>query len=186
VSVAAVVLAAGGASRFDDAKNKLLAPFRGRPLAQWAVDAARGAALSSTFVVMGAVELELPPDVIVVRNPRWSEGQATSLQAGIAAARDSDCDCDAVVIGLGDQPLVPAEAWRAVAQCTEKPVATAVFDGQRRPPVRLAAEVWPLLPVDGDEGARALMRGRPDLVAEVPCVGEPIDIDTREDLDRWT
>jgi CTP:molybdopterin cytidylyltransferase MocA len=150
---------------------------------QWAIDAALDAGIGPTFVVTGAVHIE-QPEVTVVYNPNWAQGQATSLQAGIAAARDAGCD--AVVIGLGDQPLVPTGAWRAVAAHDAQPIATAVFDGQRRPPVRLAAEVWPLLPMSGDEGARALMRERPDLVAEVPCVGEAIDIDTREDLDRWS
>jgi len=184
LTVAAVVLAAGEGSRFHGDTHKLLAPFRGRPLARWAIEAALDASLAETFVVVGAVHLEVPDRVLVVRNPRWFEGQASSLLTGVDAARAAGHD--AVVVGLGDQPLVPAEAWAAVAACTERPVATAVFDGRRRPPVRLAEEVWSLLPTSGDEGARVVMRERPDLVAEVPCVGEPIDIDTQEDLDRWS
>ncbi len=184
MTVAAVLLAAGEGSRFHDSTHKLLAQFRGRPLVQWAIEAALEASLTATYVVVGAVELDVPDGAVVVRNPRWADGQSTSLQAGIDAARRAGHD--AVVIGLGDQPLVPPDAWRAVASAIERPIATAVFDGRRRPPVRLAADVWPLLPTSGDEGARVVMRQRPDLVTEVPCVGEPIDIDTLEDLDRWS
>jgi molybdenum cofactor cytidylyltransferase len=184
LTVAAVVLAAGEGSRFEGATHKLLAPFRGKPLVAWAVDAALDASLDETFLVVGAVDLAVPDGVVVVRNQRWCEGQATSLHAAIDAARAGGHE--AVVVGLGDQPLVSADAWRRVAACGERPIATAVFGDHRRPPVRLAAEVWPLLPATGDEGARVVMRERPDLVIEVPCVGEPIDIDTREDLDRWS
>jgi molybdenum cofactor cytidylyltransferase len=184
LTVAAVVLAAGEGSRFDGPVHKLLAPFRGKPLVAWAVDAALEASLDATFVVVGAVDVAVPDGAVVVRNPRWYDGQATSLQTAVGAAQAAGHD--AVVIGLGDQPCVPADAWRSVAASTERPIATAVFEGRRRPPVRLSAEVWPQLPTTGDEGARVLMRDRPDLVIEVPCIGEPIDIDTREDLDRWS
>jgi CTP:molybdopterin cytidylyltransferase MocA len=82
--------------------------------------------------------------------------------------------------------LIPEEAWRRVAEAGARPIVTATFGGERRPPVRLAREVWAALPVTGDEGARALMRRRPQDVGEVACPGEPADVDTLEDLARWS
>jgi CTP:molybdopterin cytidylyltransferase MocA len=185
VRTAAVVLAAGSAKRFAGGEHKLLASFRGRPLVTWSVEQAVAARLDQTLVVTGAVDLTtiLPPGVTVVANPRWAEGQATSLQTAVSWARDAGFD--AVVIGLGDQPFIPAEAWKAVAASTS-PIAIASFDRQRRPPTRLAASVWPMLPTEGDEGARVIMSAQPDLVEEIACAGRAIDIDTAEDLARWS
>jgi CTP:molybdopterin cytidylyltransferase MocA len=184
MTTAAVVLAAGEGTRFEGDTHKLLAMFRGRPLWSWAVDAAVAAELDAVYVVTGAVELTIVAPAVAVRNDAWPTGQATSLSAGVAAA--AAAGHDVVVIGLGDQPLIDPEAWQAVAASTATPIAVASFRGERRPPVRLAAEVWPFLPKSGDDGARVLMRDRPDLVTAVPCTGEPVDIDTLEDLERWS
>lgn len=184
MTTAAIVLAAGEGSRFAGATHKLTAAFRGRPLWTWAVDAAVAAGLDATYVVTGAVELPVETPAVVVRNDAWAGGQAISLAAGIAAA--AAAGHDVVVIGLGDQPLIGAEAWRSVAGSTATPISVASFRGERRPPVRLAAAVWPMLPKTGDDGARVLMRERPHLVTAVPCTGEPIDIDTLEDLEQWS
>ncbi len=187
-ATAAVVLAAGGGSRFEsgaDAGHKLLAPFRGRPVLWWAVTAALDAGFQRTWVVAGDVELQdaLPEGVEVLFNPDWREGQATSLIRAVTEARRFGLS--ALVVGLGDQPLIQPSAWRAVAD-SDAYVAVATYDGHRRNPVRLAAPVWDLLSPVGDEGARSLIRSRPDLVQEVPCLGQPVDIDTREDLHRWS
>jgi molybdenum cofactor cytidylyltransferase len=184
VTVAAVVLAAGGGTRFEGPQHKLLAGFRGQPLVRWALEAAVGAGLDEVAVIVGAVDLgvAVPEGVRVVENPDWASGQASSLQTAVLWAFERDHE--AVVVGLGDQPLVPSSAWAAVA-ASGGPVAVATFGGQRRPPVRLDRSVWSLLPTAGDEGARVLMRERPDLVREVGCQGQPADIDYEEDLTRW-
>jgi nicotine blue oxidoreductase len=184
VSTVAVVLAAGGGSRFRGDAHKLLAVVDDRPLYAHAVEAACVAGVGPVFVVTGAVALDLPPEVAEVRNPAWAQGIATSLQAGIVAA--GAAGHDAVVVGLADQPGVLPEAWRLVAGDRRTPIAVATYGGGRGNPVRLAATVWPELPVTGDEGARLLMHRCPELVTEVPCPGSPDDVDTVEDLGRWS
>jgi CTP:molybdopterin cytidylyltransferase MocA len=187
VSVAAVVLAAGGGSRFAASGgdgHKLLVPFGGRAVVEWAIEHAVGAALDDCYVVWGATELPVPRSttgkVQLLENERWRDGIATSLQVGIVRAeRDGH---DAVVVGLGDQPRVSTDAWVAVASATERPIAVATYSGVPGNPVRLAASVWDLLPTTGDAGARVVSRAHPELVTEVACAGEARDIDTIDDL----
>ena len=186
MTIAAVVLGAGGGSRFEGPTSKLLAPFRGRALVSWAVAAALDAGLDETVVVTGSVELSaaLPADVTVLHNQAWASGIASSLGVALDWCRRQGHG--AAVIGLGDQPLVPSAAWRAVAGATGNQIVVATYSGRRRNPVKLDCSVWPLVPATGDAGARALMRSRPELVGEVACPGDPADVDTVEDLRTWS
>ena len=67
-------------------------------------------------------------------------------------------------------------------------VAVAAYEGKPRNPVLLAREHWPevIATATGDQGARAFLRARPDLVTLIECgdTGRPDDIDTTADLDR--
>lgn len=180
-----MVLAAGGGTRFAGATHKLLAPLHGRRVLEHAVANAVAAGFAEVVVISGAAPLdalEFPPSVRVVHNPRWADGQAGSVQVAVAEARSGGHDT--LVIGLGDQPFVPAAAWQAVA-AAPGPLAVAVLDGQRTPPVKVAAELWAELPTEGDAGARVLLQRLPDLVVPVACPGSPVDIDTAEDLAEW-
>lgn len=195
--VVAVLLAAGGGSRWRGTGHKLLAALPPTPdePAQSVFARSLGRLLDADIgpvvVVTGALDAEdlaltdasdrVAP-VAVEHNPRWETGQATSVQAGLRAARRRGAR--RVVIGLADQPSVTSDAWRRVAG-GQDPVNVATYEGRRGNPVALDKPVWTLLPTTGDEGARALMRVRPDLVGEVPCTGSPADIDTEEDLRRW-
>ena len=184
-SIAAVILAAGAGSRYDGDTHKLFGEVAGLPVISHVIDAARGAEVDEVIVVSGAVDLGpfVPDDVTLIHNEQWAEGQSTSLRAAVGYAESRGHDV--LVIGLGDSPGVTTEIWNQVA-AVEADLASARYDGELRPPVRLTASMWASLPVSGDEGARSLMRQRPDLVRPVPVEGNPRDIDTLEDLRRWS
>lgn len=187
----AILLAAGAGRRFDAPFHKLDAEIApGVTIAAQAIRVVLDAGIGPVAVVTGAhrptgldeLAERSPTRLVEVPNPLWEQGQITSVRAGIefAAARGAE----AVVIGLADQPFIPADAWRSVAASTS-PIAVATYDGERANPVRLDRSVWDLLPDTGDEGARSLIRLRPDLVEAVVCEGSSIDIDTWEDLKPW-
>jgi molybdenum cofactor cytidylyltransferase len=186
--VSAIVLAAGGGSRFGG--GKLLAKLGGRPIIETVLDNVREAPVDEIIAVVGADAESLREvceryGIRTVANQEWERGQSTSVLAGLRT-----CGGRAAVVMLGDQPFVGAEAVaRLVAAFAEgAKVAVATYGGKRRNPVLFSREVWPLLEAElaGDEGARSVLRRHPELVVEVPCdgVGDPVDVDTREDLRR--
>ncbi len=186
-----VLLAAGEGSRFDGPTHKLLADLGdGTTVAAAAIRHALEAAVGDVVVITGAVELDhvvatttaSGRAATIVHHPGWGDGQGSTLQVAVAEAERRGAN--AIVVGLGDQPFIDPEAWRRVA-AHAAPIVVATYGGHRRNPVRLDRSVWPLLPTAGDEGARSLLRVRPELVEEIPCPGSPADIDTLEDLASW-
>ncbi|MHB8245080.1 MAG: nucleotidyltransferase family protein [Acidimicrobiales bacterium] len=186
MSKAAVILAAGAGSRFGGKPGgKLLAITKGRPLLAHAIAPALEAGLDELVIVGGSTDITkiAPDEATILENSQWESGQATSLRVAIDWCQRQGHD--SVVVGLGDLPGLTAEAWRSVAEAAGGPIVVATYGGRRGHPVRLDADVWPSLPIDGDDGARLLMARHPELVTEVACSGETVDIDTMEDLRRW-
>ena len=142
----AILLGAGQGKRFVAPSHKLTTLLGARHVYQWALDTLATAGFAHVVVVTGAVHLDLPDWVIHAPNPKWADGQASSLQCAIAIA--AELGVDAVVVGLADQPFVTAEAWRAVAESSH-PIAVATYAGRRSNPVRLHRSVWSLLPTEG-------------------------------------
>ena len=185
--VAIAILAAGRGSRLGGDVPKPLVELRGRPLVSWALDAASASALRPIVLVVGhrggAVGRAAAEGVVVVRSPRWRRGIARSLRAGLAAL-DPWAQVGAVAVGLADQPLVGADAYRRLAGAYRDGahVAVATYHGQRRNPVLLGRTMWAKArELDGDEGARVLMD---EGVVEVDCTdtGSSADVDTLDDL----
>ena len=184
--VAALVLAAGSATRFGATKQ--LAEVDGHPLVRHAVDTAVAAGCALVLVVVGhdadRVRAALPAGTTVVDNPSHGEGQASSLRAGVAAATRTGAD--ALVVLLADQPGVrPEVVRRVIARHAEgHPVVRARYTDGPGHPVLFDRAVWPALAeVTGDTGARDLLRhlSVTQVVVDAPC---PPDVDRPEDLPR--
>ena len=191
-AVAGVLLAAGQGSRFG--RPKALVELDGQTLAERGVTLLRAGGTDPVLIVTGAAEVELRPEhqARTVYNREWRTGMGSSLRAALRALTELEADPEigAVVVALADQPLVGAEAvgrliaaYRAGAG-----VAVAAYGGKPRNPVLLAREHWPevIATATGDQGARAFLRARPELVTLVECgdTGRPDDIDTPADLEH--
>jgi molybdenum cofactor cytidylyltransferase len=179
--VAFIVLAAGAGRRFGGPKQ--LAPLAGRPLLSHVVDAAP----RPLTVVLGAhadevragVDLE-GADVVVC--PDWEEGQAASLRAGVAAVGD----VDAAVVLLGDMPFVtPQVVMGALDHLTGRwDAVRTLYDGVPGHPVVLGRRVLAAVgTLRGDVGARDLLASYRVRHWEAGHLADPIDIDTREQLE---
>jgi CTP:molybdopterin cytidylyltransferase MocA len=164
-AVAAVVLAAGAASRFGASKQALLLPA--------VLERVRTAGIDEIVVVVGAHPVET--DARTVLCPDWALGPGASLRCGLGALAD---DVEAALVVLADGPeLAPAAidrvlgAWRS----SGAPVVAASYGGVRGHPLAVARSEWAAIP---DEGLRA---GVPLLV---PCddLGAPGDVDKPADL----
>jgi molybdenum cofactor cytidylyltransferase len=183
VTIGALVLAAGEGRRFGGTKQ--LAELDGRPLLEHALSAVRE--LSPRVVVLGhaAAEIRARADLqgaepVVCAD--WHEGQAASLRCGIAALGG----VDAVLVVLGDQPGITAEAVRAIAATSgDDDAVRAVYGGVPGHPVLLRR---PLLDrageLKGDAGFRPLLERARVREVEVGHLADPADIDTREELAR--
>ena len=187
--IGCVVLAAGSARRFGG--GKLLAPFNGRPLLQHAIDAACGADALSCTLVLGAGGARIAAAIdarrcVIVANPRWQQGIATSIVCGIRAHRDDE----ACILMLGDQPNVAAADLDALIESFD--------DDPRRIVALRAGEVWGapvlfprrdfgrLLALRGDAGAKRHVASQRERVSFVDArrTDAFFDVDTREDLIR--
>ena len=183
----ALVLAAGAGSRFGG--GKLLARVGGRPVLQHVLDAIAATGLTRVVVVLGNDAAAIESTIAWraeerVINPDPDRGLASSLQAGMRAV---GADADAVLVALGDQPLVSSEKLRALVSVPDdpaRPVVVATYQGELgRNPVLLRRAAFRLIDeTTGDRGLGPVLLAHPQLVTEVSVTGANPDVDTREDL----
>ncbi|HTX24445.1 MAG TPA: nucleotidyltransferase family protein [Steroidobacteraceae bacterium] len=187
-SLHAVVLAAGGSTRFGSPKQ--LIRVQGRPLLHRAVANAVQVAGQGVTVVLGSHAAELAPllrhsSASVIINRAWSEGIASSIRAAVARLPAS---CEGVLLTLADQAAVTADdlarlaaTWRAQPEY----IVAARYEATVGVPALFPrAHFADLAALRGDRGARDLLRRHADRTVAIALANASIDIDTPEDLLR--
>ncbi len=189
--VTAIVLAAGESRRMGPV-NKLLLPWGEDTLVQHVVATVSASAADETIVVLGheadQVEKALAnAPARIVRNHRYQEGMATSIHAGVKAARPQ---AEGYMICLCDLPAILAqeldrliEAFRLALQQgrSAQPIVVPCFQGRRGNPVIFASSYRQrILENQGALGCKGIVRSYPDRVVEVEMPTDSIlrDIDT--------
>jgi molybdenum cofactor cytidylyltransferase len=173
VKIAAILLAAGRSSRMGRAKQ--LIDWHGVPLVRHVAQQALAADLAGLTVVVGAQAAEVRQALAglaltIVENPQFAAGQATSLAAGLSAL---PADCAAALVLLVDQPLITPALINDLLTAYRADPADALIpqvDGQPGNPVILSAALFPeLQELQGDEGARAVLRRPGRRVTRLAC-----------------
>ena len=190
--VGIVVLAAGASTRMGIAATpKQLLTYEKQTLIRRAAETALASVCRPVVVVLGAnavrvgAELELP--VIVTRNREWETGMGSSIRAGLEAVLAADDRIESLVIMLCDQPFVTAELIDNLIEHrreTAKTIVATEYRGTRGVPALFARELFAEIGrLQGQEGARQIIRKFADDTAVVPFAGAAIDIDTPQDYD---
>jgi len=170
------LLGAGRASRFG--ADKLSQTCAGKPLGQWALEAAQATGLPVVWIAG-----ERAPDFVtceVVRNSRASEGMSTSVVCAARAARSRGAR--SLLIMLADMPLVTRDLLLRLIDAGEA-AGCRYPEGQAGVPALIpvrALENRVLL--ERDQGAGAILRSLDGLLLLDCKSDELLDVDTRQAL----
>jgi molybdenum cofactor cytidylyltransferase len=186
--IGGVILAAGQSKRLG--RPKQLLDLNGEPVLRHTVRNAASSDLDQIVLVLG-YEAAAIEDAVgdwgqnLVINPDYSGGQSTSLKLGLSAV---DPSAEAVLFLLGDQPQVGPYLINQILKTFRKGEGRIVmpsYRGTSSNPVLFAREYFPeLAAVQGDEGARSVIKGHRAEVVNIEIdASPPLDIDTEEDYE---
>lgn len=195
MAVAGVILAAGDGTRFRGA-NKLLLPFRSRPVIYRVGREALRSQLDPVILVIGHKgekiraalgDLSHDPKLRVIRNEHWRSGRATSVNTAIEALSENP---RGAIFLQGDMPLVTYQLINLVAEEFIKSGASLCFPlyrGEKGHPVAFSRKLLTdLSQLSGDQSGLALVQRHWNEALKLPLEDEltQFDLDTDEDYRR--
>ena len=185
--LSAILLAAGESKRMG--KPKQLIPLGSSTILEQAIDNLLNSAVDEVIVVLGYRAEEITETIAakpvkIIVNPNYRQGMSTSIIAGLILV---DSQAQAVMLALGDQPLVDSQTINQLIDefyNHDKGIAIPTYQGKRGHPIIFAIKYKPeLLELEGDIGGRQIIQCHPDDILEVAVDSKSViaDIDTRAD-----
>ena len=197
--IPAVVLAAGKSSRMGRTKALLPLGSSGETFLHRIIRVLREGGADAVVVVIGgdaaAVRASLPRDdvqITAVENPRYEEGQLSSLLVGLAAVEQRYDNVEAAMMTLVDLPLISEATVRAVREAflanPGAPLVRPRRGGRYGHPVIFNRSIFgELRRADPSKGAKPVVHAHAaeEVNVDVDDEGAFIDIDTPEDYERF-
>lgn len=183
---AIILMAAGIGRRFGS--NKLLAPFHGRPLWEYAWERAVEAKKElgiQVLMVSGYQPLLQAPEVIPVCNDLPLLGASHTVRLGVKEAEKLGMQY--AVFMVSDQPMLKTSSLKRLIEAREPgKIVCLSKDGRAGNPVVFHRDFFPeLLALTGDRGGKMVMHRHMDAVkwVEADEMSELTDIDTAASAD---
>ena len=182
-----LILAAGESKRMK--QQKLLMDYHGESFIRSIVRKVNISEVDQILVVLGSHSKEVYEEihsfqVDSVFNPLFKEGMLSSIQCGFNSMPKK---VDAVVLFLGDQPMVETEVINQLVESyrkTREKIIIPVYQGERGHPVLIDVSLREeIMTLDPGKGLRELMYSHPDEVYELEVDSSSIlkDIDNIKD-----
>ncbi|MGA9271028.1 MAG: nucleotidyltransferase family protein [Lutimonas sp.] len=190
-SMGAILLAAGASRRMGTVKQLL--PWKNSTLLEYSIEQLKQAKIDSLVVVLGAHENQIRENTVldkvdVVVNPDWQKGMATSIAAGVNFLLDNTPDLERILVALSDQPLLDSKYYNKLTLNSlnkKNKIICSTYSGQSGVPAVFPRDYFDdLLNLEGDKGARALLRGGSDKMVLIKAGERAIDLDTQESYNR--
>jgi len=185
---AIIILAAGRSARMGSPKQLL--SYQGKNLLQHTIDIASVSEIGPIIVVLGSGIEEISAQLntnslTIIENPNWESGMASSVVCGLNAMNNLYPDTEAVILMVCDQPFVNAKLLKDLIKKQKESGSSIVassYENIHGTPALFHKEHFTELSLlNGDSGARSLIKKYAESIKTIPFDQGSIDIDTMDD-----
>ena len=184
-----IILAAGSSTRMGEPKQMMM--YKNKTFLQHIIAEAKKAFLDPVICITGYQSDLITKnisgmEVSIVYNEHWAEGLGSGISAGIKQLSFSDAD--SVILAVSDQPYVSSDLFRTMKEWKDKSgkgIVASSYAGTLGTPVLFGKEYFnQLKSLNGNQGAKKIVKLNMPDVCSVGFEKGSIDIDTKEDYEK--